>query len=43
MRGLACELVKSGDYVVFSIDYRWIGTKESDNKPNTMAELIEDV
>jgi len=43
MRGLARELVKSGDYVVVSIDYRWIGTKDGDSKPNTMADLIEDI
>lgn len=43
MRGMARELVKSGDYVFFSIDYGWIGTKDGDSKPNTMADLIEDV
>jgi acetyl esterase/lipase len=43
MRGLARELVRSGDYVVCSIDYRFIGTRDGDPKPNTMANLIEDV
>jgi acetyl esterase/lipase len=43
MRGLARELVKGGKYVVFSIDYRWIGTRDGDKVPNTMANLIEDV
>lgn len=43
MRGLARELVRDGKYVVFSIDYRWIGTLDGDEKPNSMANLIEDV
>lgn len=43
MRGLARELVRGGDYVVCSIDYRWIGNLDGDEKPNTMANLIEDV
>ena len=43
MRGLARELVKSGKYVVFSIDYRWLGKADGDAKPNTMANIIEDV
>ena len=43
MRGLARELVRSGDYVVFSIDYRWIKYGDGDEKPNTMVDLIEDV
>ena len=43
MRGLARELVRSGEYVVTSIDYRWIGTGDGDAVPNTMANLIEDV
>jgi acetyl esterase/lipase len=43
MRGLARELVRSGDYVVFSIDYRWIGKRDGAEKPNTMVDLIEDV
>ena len=43
MRGLARELVRGGDYVVCSMDYRWLGTADGDNTPNTMANLIEDV
>ena len=43
MRGLARELVRSGKYVVVSVDYRWIGTQDGDKTPNTMANLIEDV
>ena len=43
MRGLARELIKSGKYVAFSIDYRWINTGDGDEIPNTMADLIEDV
>jgi len=43
MRGLARELVRSGDYVVCSIDYRWIRNRDGDEKPNTMVDLIEDV
>ena len=43
MRGLARELVRGGTYVICSIDYRWIGTLDGDEKPNTMANLIEDV
>ena len=43
MRGLARELVRGGSYVVCSIDYRWIGNLDGDEKPNTMANLIEDV
>ena len=42
MKGLARELVKDGKYVVFSIDYRWIGTRDGDTTPNTMNQLIED-
>ncbi len=43
MRGLARELVRGGSYVVCSIDYRWIGNLDGDEKANTMANLIEDV
>lgn len=43
MRGLARELTKGGEFVVASIDYRWIGTLDGDETPNTMANLIEDV
>ncbi|HEX4264280.1 MAG TPA: alpha/beta hydrolase [Verrucomicrobiae bacterium] len=43
MRGLARELVRGGKYVVCSIDYRWIGTRDGDKVPNTMADIIGDV
>lgn len=43
MRGLARELTKTGDYVVFSIDYRWAGKADGDPANNTMADLIGDV
>lgn len=43
MRGLARELVRNGRYVVFSIDYRWAGKLDGDEKGNTMANIIEDV
>ncbi len=43
MRGLARELVKGDQYVVFSIDYRWLNTGDGDEVPNTMNMLIEDV
>jgi acetyl esterase len=43
MRGLARELTKGGQYVVFSIDYRWLNTGDGDKTPNTMNMLIEDV
>ncbi len=43
MRGLARELVRDGDYVVFSIDYRWRGNRDGDETPNTLVHLIEDV
>ena len=43
MRGLARELVRGGGYVVMSLDYRWLGTRDGDRVPNTMANLIEDV
>ena len=42
MKGLARELCKDGKYVVFSIDYRWIGNADGDAEPNTMADIIED-
>lgn len=42
MKGLARELVKDGKYVVFSIDYRWNGTRDGDTEPNTMVDIIED-
>lgn len=43
MRGLARELVRGGQYVVASVDYRWIGTNDGDKTPNSMAALVEDV
>ena len=43
MRALARELVRGGDYVVCSMDYRWMGTRDGDQSTNTMANLIEDV
>jgi acetyl esterase/lipase len=43
MRGLGRELTKGGQYVVFSIDYRWAQKLDGDEKGNTMANLIEDV
>jgi acetyl esterase len=43
MRGLARELVRGGQYVVVSTDYRWIGTGDGDDAPVTMANIIEDV
>jgi acetyl esterase len=43
MRGLARELTKGGQFVVFSMDYRWAGKADGDAAGNTMANLIEDV
>jgi acetyl esterase len=43
MRGLARELVRGGQYVVVSTDYRWIGTADGDKTAVTMANIIEDV
>jgi len=43
MRGLARELVRSGEYVVCSMDYRWLGTRDGDQVGNSMANVIEDV
>ncbi|MBN1819724.1 MAG: alpha/beta hydrolase [Prolixibacteraceae bacterium] len=43
MRGLARELVRSCEYVVFSIDYRWTAKLDGDETGNTMADLIGDV
>lgn len=43
MRGLARELVRSGEYVVFSVDYRWNRKFDGDEEPNTVVDLIEDV
>lgn len=43
MRGMAREMVKTGKYVVASIDYRWIGHFDGDATLNTVDYLIEDV
>lgn len=43
MRGLARELTRGGQFVVFSIDYRWAGKLDGDATNNTMANIIEDV
>src|SRR5258708_13999022 len=43
MRGLARELTKGSQFVVFSMDYRWAGKADGDATGNTMANLIEDV
>lgn len=43
MRGLARELTRGGKFVVCSIDYRWIGNLDGDEKPNSMGDLVEDV
>lgn len=43
MRGLGRELARDGKYVVFSIDYRWLGDRDGDEEPNTLVDLIEDV
>ncbi len=43
MRGLARELTKRNEFVVFSIDYRWINNLDGDEEPNYMHHLIEDV
>ena len=42
MRGHARELIKGGKYVVASIDYRWLGTRDGDKTPNSMNQIIED-
>lgn len=43
MRGLARELTRGNQFVVFSMDYRWAGKEDGDAVGNTMANLIEDV
>lgn len=42
MSGMARELARNGKYVVFSIDYRWIGNADGDEVANTMDQLIGD-
>jgi acetyl esterase/lipase len=43
MRGLARELARGNQYVVVSIDYRWINKLDGDEQPTYMHQLIEDV
>lgn len=43
MRGLAWELARKAEFVVVSIDYRWINQGDGDVQPNLMHHLIEDV
>lgn len=43
MRGLAWELARTRELVVFSVDYRWINDLDGDATPNNMHNLIEDV
>lgn len=43
MRGLARELTKGGQFVVFSVDYRWAQKLDGDDSGNSMANIIEDV
>jgi acetyl esterase/lipase len=43
MRGMARQFARGGNYVVASIDYRWLGTGDGDDTPNSMPDLIEDV
>ncbi|WP_346860664.1 alpha/beta hydrolase fold domain-containing protein [uncultured Draconibacterium sp.] len=43
MRGLAFELLKGGQYVICSIDYRWNKNLDGDAVPNKVNNLIEDV
>jgi acetyl esterase/lipase len=43
MRGLARELARGNQYVVVSIDYRWVNKLDGDAQPTYMHNLIEDV
>ncbi len=43
MRGLGREIAKSGRYVAFSIDYRFIGGGDGEETPVAMYQIIEDV
>ena len=43
MRGLARELTRSQKFVVFSLDYRWLGNLDGDKTPNKMHHLMEDI
>ena len=43
MRGMARQFARGGNYVIASIDYRWQGTLDGDETPNSIPDLIEDV
>ena len=43
MRGMGRELAMTGKYVVFSIDYRFVGKGDGDETPVEMYRIIEDV
>lgn len=43
MRGMGRELAMTGKFVVFSIDYRFIGKGDGDETPVEMYQIIEDV
>ena len=43
MRGMGRTLAQSGRYVVFSIDYRFIGKGDGEDTPVEMYQIIEDV
>lgn len=43
MRGMAREMVRTGRYVVVSIDYRWLGDLDGEGENNRLTDLIEDV
>lgn len=43
MRGMGRELAMTGKYVVFSIDYRFIGNRDGDTTPTMMYQIISDV
>lgn len=43
MRGMAREIVRTGKYVVASIDYRWNGHLDGDAVLNSLNDLIGDV
>jgi len=43
MRGMARQIVKTGRYVVASVDYRWAGQADGDTSHNSMSDIISDV
>lgn len=43
MRGMGRELAMTGKFVVFSIDYRFVGKADGDDTPVEMYQVIEDV